>query len=108
MENIEDLCGYVDYVSARIEVNDVTRTSRLTSNNVTSSSEFLEVLGSLFLGLSEDVSSLEADDVLAVQSLSVDTALRTTFSRYLLKSSLPAQKWAPSARQERNLQLGQY
>ena len=34
----------------------------------------MEVLGSLLFGLSEDVSSLEKDEVLAIQDLSVDTA----------------------------------
>ena len=57
IENIQDLCGYVDYVSARIEVG-LTRSSRLTSNNSTSSSDFLEVLGTLLFDLSEDISGL--------------------------------------------------
>ena len=73
LQNIQDLCDYVDYVYAMVEV-DITRTSRITFNGTISSSEFLEVLGSLLFGLSEDVSSLEKDEVLAIQDLSVDTA----------------------------------
>ena len=68
IDNIQDLCNYVDYVSELIDA-ELSGTSRLASNNLTSSTDFLQMLGQLLYDLSRDVSGLEADDVLAIRSI---------------------------------------
>ena len=65
IENIQELC---DSVSALFDIHETTA-SRTTG--AVSSSEFMEKLGSLVIDLSEDINSLDAEDVLAIKSLSM-------------------------------------
>merc|ERR1719341_1846839 len=65
IENIQRLC---DSVSS---LRDVQETTASPATGAVSSSEFMEQLGPLVIGLSEDINSLDAQDVLAIQSLSV-------------------------------------
>ena len=67
MENIRTVC---DSVSVLLDIHETSVTTT-TSSGAVSSSEFLEALGSLVIVLSEDINSLDASDVLAIQSLSI-------------------------------------
>jgi len=84
IENIQGLC---DSVSALLNVQENTASSATCA---VSSSEFMEELGSLVIGLSEDVNSLDAQDLLAIQSLSVSTSFsdREVENLVFIKSTL--------------------
>merc|ERR1719234_1491138 len=65
IENIQGLC---DSVSALLDVQENTASP---ATGAVSSSEFMEEWGLLVIGLSGDINSLDAQDLLAIQSLSV-------------------------------------
>jgi len=84
IENIQGLC---DSVSALLNVQENTASS---GTGAVSSSEFMEELGSLVIGLSEDINSLDAQDLLAIQSLSISTSFsdREADNLVFIKSTL--------------------